>query len=261
MSKSVIILASVGTNILRAKKASYDMIRKDLEQYSGLDLLHVFTDDTTAKAVSTSRHPVYTVENAVETAIKNGADRILVIPVFMTKGELYNELKSRLDFYNDTIEIKIADSVLHDDKSCVECADILIKIFEFSSYAPEKVYLLVDHGNPYYKGAAMSHLQKSLEDKSIDNVKVIQLKEKDSFGQAVAWLKQKKADETNAQVVIVPLIVAWGDYMADELYNSDDSFMWKLREAGYRSVFTGKGLGEYEEFRAVYRARLDAIKD
>lgn len=261
MSKSVIILASVGTNILRAKKQSYDMIRKDLEQYSGLELLHVFTDDSTAKAVSTKRHPVYTVENAVETAIRNGAERILVIPVFMTKGDLYNELKGRLDFYNDTIDIRLADSVLYDEGSCDKVAEILIKVFEFESYAPEKVYLLVDHGNPHYKGAAMSYLQKSIDAKGIDNVKVIQLKEKDSFGQAVAWLKEKKADETNAQVVLVPLIVAWGDYMADELYNSDDSFMWKLRESGYRSVFTGKGLGEYEEFRKIYRDRLDAIKD
>ena len=260
MSKSIIILASVGTNILRAKKTSYDMIRKDLEQYSGLELLHVFTDDTTAKAVSTKQHPVYTVENAVETAIQKGADRLLVIPVFMTKGDLYNELKGRLDFYNDTIDIRIADSVLYDEESCDKCAEVLDKIFEFKNFEPEKLYLLVDHGNPYYKGAAISHLQKSIDGRGIDNVKLIQLKEKDSFGQAVSWLKSKKADETDAQVVIVPLIVAWGDYMADELYNSDDSFMWKLRESGYRSVFTGKGLGEYEEFRAVYRERFDAIK-
>ena len=49
------------------------------------------------------------------------------------------------------------------------------------------------------------------------------------------------------------------DYMASELYNSEDSFMWQLRKAGFRTVFTGKGLGEYEEFREVYTRRLNAV--
>ena len=80
--------------------------------------------------------------------------------------------------------------------------------------------------------------------------------EKDCLGQAVAWLKKREADLRDAQVEIVPLVIAWGDYMAGELYNSQDSFMWQLRKAGYRTVFTGKGLGEYPEFREIYTKKL-----
>ena len=54
-------------------------------------------------------------------------------------------------------------------------------------------------------------------------------------------------------LIIIPLVIAWGDYMASELYNSEDSFMWQLRKAGFRTVFTGRGLGAYEEFRKVDR--------
>ena len=53
----------------------------------------------------------------------------------------------------------------------------------------------------------------------------------------------------------MPLVVAWGDYMAGELYNSNSSFMWQLRRLGYRTVFSGKGLGEYAAFRKIYPKR------
>ena len=49
--------------------------------------------------------------------------------------------------------------------------------------------------------------------------------------------------------------------MANELYNAQDSFVWRLRNAGYRAVFTGAGLGEFEAFRKLYFKRLDAVKE
>ena len=255
---TVLILASVGTNIIRAKESTYDVIQKELAEYSGLTVYQVFTDDSMARAMSDRNNEAYTVEEALEKAIADGYSRVIAVPVFMTKGELYNSLKSRLDFYLDRLEIRMTDSVLHDAASCDEMCEVFEEICQI---VPEREYLFVEHGNPYYHCAANTYLQQSFDKKGYMNVKVIQLKERDSFGQAIAFLKERKADETNAQVVIIPLIVAWGDYMANELYNAQDSFMWKLRNAGYRTVFTGAGMGEFESFRQVYKKRLDAVKD
>ena len=122
------------------------------------------------------------------------------------------------------------------------------------------VSLQVEHGNPYYHCAANTYLQKALDEKGYANAKVIQLKERDSFGQAIAFLKERKADETGAQVVVIPLIVAWGDYItANELYNSQDSFVWRLKNVGYRTVFTGAGLpASLSSSARFYFKRLDA---
>ena len=69
---------------------------------------------------------VYTVEEALERPIaKKGIPSLVIaVPVFMTKGQLYNELKSRLDFYLDRLEIKMTDSVLYDAESCREFVEI-----------------------------------------------------------------------------------------------------------------------------------------
>ena len=115
-----IILASVGTTIIRAKVTTYDMIKRDLADYSGMEVLQVFTDDNAAHAMSEPEDRVYTVEEALEKAIALGYSKVIAVPVFMTKGELYNSLKSRLDFYLDRLEITMTDSVLHDAQSCRE---------------------------------------------------------------------------------------------------------------------------------------------
>ncbi len=254
---TVIFLASFGTSILRAAEESYDKIQAELAKDTGLNVLQVYTDDDTAKAVNgINGKRIFTVEEAVQEAILKKYSEIIAVPVFFAEGELYNSLRSRLDFYRESINIRITDAVLHSPKSCEAVADILIKIIK---PAPENEYILVGHEASAYNYKGYDLLNENLKAKGYENLHVVKLSERDSLGQAIAHLQEREALRRDAQVEIVPLIVAWGDYMAGELYNSDNSFMWQLRKAGYRTVFTGKGLGEYEEFRKIYTDRFNKL--
>jgi len=102
-------------------------------------------------------------------------------------------------------------------------------------------------------------LGEILVKKGYGNMKVVNLSERDSVGQAVAFLKSRHSLSRGAQVEIVPLVIAWGDYMANVLFSTNDSFMFQLRNIGYRTVFTGKGLGEYPEFRRIYLNRVESL--
>ena len=148
---AIIILASVGTTVIRAKEVTYAQIQKELADYSGLEVLQVFTDDSAAHAMSEPDDRVYTVEEALERAIAKGYSKVIAVPVFMTKGQLYNELKSRLDFYLDRLDIKMTDSVLYDAESCREFVEVFETIHKPD---PKREYLFVEHGNPYYHCAA-----------------------------------------------------------------------------------------------------------
>lgn len=121
---AIIMLVSVGTTVIRAKEVTYAQIQKELADYSDLEVLQVFTDDSAAHAMSEPDDRVYTVEEALEGAIAKGYSKVIAVPVFMTKGQLYNDLKSRLDFYIDRLDIKMTDSVLHDAQSCKEFVEI-----------------------------------------------------------------------------------------------------------------------------------------
>ena len=254
---TVIFLSSFGTSILRAAEESYYKIQEDLERETGLRVLQVYTDNATAKAVNgINGKKIYTVEMAIQEAIVNKYSEAIAVPVFFAEGELYNSLRSRLDFYRETIDIRMTDAVMFSPKTCEEVADIMIDIIKPE---PENEYILVGHEASAYNDRGYDLLGEKLHEKGHKNMEVIKLSDRDSVGQAVAHLKEQQALTRDAQVEIIPLVVAWGDYMAGELYNSDNSFMWQLRKAGYRTVFTGKGLGEYEAFRKIYTKRFNEL--
>ncbi len=254
---TVIFLASFGTSILRAAEESYDKIQAELEEATGLRVMQVFTDNDTAKAVNgINGKKIYTVEAAIQESIVQKYSEAIAVPVFFAEGELYNSLRSRLDFYRETIDIRMTNAVMYSPKSCDEVADIMIQIIQPNS---DSEYILVGHEASAYNYKGYDLLGEKLHEKGHHNMEVIKLSDRDSVGQAVAHLKERQAVIRDAQVEIVPLVVAWGDYMAGELYNSDNSFMWQLRKAGYRTVFTGKGLGEYEEFRKIYIKRFNDL--
>ena len=257
--KTVVFLASFGTSILRAKEVSYDQIQADLALVSGLPVWQVFTDDATARAVNgIGGAHIYTVEDALETAIIHGYTRVIVVPVFFSQGELYRGLQDRLNFYRDRIDTEMTKAVIFDKHSADVVADILISCIK---PAKDTEYLLVGHGAHSDYSRTYSDLEEAFVNKGCENIRVLKLKDKDCLGQAIAWLKKREADTRDAQVEIVPLVIAWGDYMASELYNSEDSFMWQLRKAGYRTVFTGMGLGQYAEFREIYIKKLQEVLD
>ena len=251
--KRVILLASFGTSVLRAAEASYDKIAKDLEEATGLEVLQVFTDDDTAKAVNGigGKH-TYIVEDGVQTAIIKKYDEVIVVPVFFTEGALYAQLEHRL---NNCISIKVrmTEAVMYDEQTCQETAAVLEKML---NPAPDTEYILVGQESAASSAKMYAALQQTLREKGHDNMCVLNLNDRDCFGQAVKFLKERHAKSRGANVEIVPLLIAWGDYMAAELYNSQNSLMWQLREYGYRTVFTGKGLGEFKEFRAIYPKRV-----
>ncbi len=257
--KTVLFLACFGTSILRAKEVSYDQIQADLAKVSGLPVWQIYTDDDTARAVNgIGGMRIYTVEDALETAIIHGFTRVITVPVFFAEGALYKGLRNRLDFYRDRIDIVMTKPVIYNNDSAAAVADILIDCIKPVDTAE---YLFVGHGAGASDHTSYAMLEDALRAKGFENVRVLKLKEKDCAGQAFTWLKQREADLRDAQVEIVPLVVAWGDYMAGELYNSNDSLMWQLRKNGFRTVFTGKGLGEYEPFRQIYEKRLEAVAE
>lgn len=255
--KTVLLLASLGTSILRAKEVSYDQIQADLALASGLPVWQVFTDDATARAMNgIGGGRVYTVEDALETAMDQDFTQVIAVPVFFGEGRLYRGLASRLNFYRDRIDLAVTRPAVYDPTSAEAVAGLLIEGLRPHA---DMEYLLVGYGSTASLGSSCDLLEQSFRAKGHPNIRVLKLSDGDCLQQAVDWLNARQAMARDCQVAIVPLVIAWGDYMAEALYNSEDAFMWQLRRAGFRTVFTGRGLGEYPAFRSIYTARLNEV--
>lgn len=255
---TAILLSTFGTSVLRAAEESYCRIAEDLERETGLDVLIVYTDTTAAKAVSTiGGRKVYTVTLGVEESIVRRFTEIIAVPMFFAQGENYRGLKNKLDYFRDTIDIRLANSVLSGEKACSEAAEVIAEILKPD---PENEYILLGYEVGAFEDRGYEMLGEALRRNGHRNIHVIRLSERDSVGQAVARLNERQALARDAQAVIVPLSVAWRDYLDEDMYSFDSNyFVRQLRKAGYRTVFTGKGFGEYEAFRKIFVHRFNEL--
>ena len=58
------------------------------------------------------------------------------------------------------------------------------------------------------------------------------------------------------KVLVHPFLVVAGDHARNDMAGTDDSYVTRLREAGYEVEAVVKGLGEYAQFRKIYADRL-----
>lgn len=84
MGKTIVFEVSLGTADPAIKAVSYDLIKKDLEEASGLPVWEIFTDKAAADVTE-----AMTFEEALQKAEQEGYENIRIVPIFLTKGDLF----------------------------------------------------------------------------------------------------------------------------------------------------------------------------
>lgn len=252
MGKTIVFEVSLGTADPAIKAVSYDLIKKDLEEASGLPVWEIFTDRAAADATE-----AMTFEEALQKAEQEGYENIRIVPIFLTKGDLFYETKHTVESYQDRFDIKISDAVLADRDSTAFAAGILTQCLHMD---PDREYVLAAYGNPDFSGMAYEILQTAFDRNGYDNVFVAQKVSNPGVPECVEFLRRRREGRTDLKpVILVPLIVSGGNAQMDKLIGETDSFASALREAGYEVEAQNKGLGEYKQFRRIYTIRLSSI--
>ena len=252
MGKTIVFEVSLGTADPAIKAVSYDLIQKDLEESSGLPVWEIFTDKAAADATD-----AMTFTEALRKAEEEGYERIRIVPIFLTKGDLFYETKNAVKAYQDRFDIRISDAVLADRDSTVFAAGILTQCLHMD---PDRDYVFAAYGNPDISGMAYEILQAAFDKNGYDNVFVAQVVSNPGIPECIEFLKSRREGRTDLKpVCIVPLIVSGGNAQMDKLIGEKDSFASALRDAGFEVETQGKGLGEYKQFRRIYTIRLASI--
>lgn len=161
MGKTIVFEVSLGTADPAIKAVSYDLIKKDLEEASGLPVWEIFTDKAAADATE-----AMTFEEALQKAEQEGYENIRIVPIFLTKGDLFYETKHTVESYQDRFDIKISDAVLADRDSTAFAAGILTQCLHMD---PDREYVLAAYGNPDFSGMAYEILQTAFDRNGYDN--------------------------------------------------------------------------------------------
>lgn len=267
MSKkdTVVFEVSLGTTDLKVKKACYDKLQEDLARVTGLPVWQALVTGYCAKLAQEDdpTQDIYTVPEALEKAKNEGIKTIKVLMVYMTKGDEYYAIKQEVeDFCQENgIELQVAQSVFYNRDACAFVAGVIAQIVTID---PDRDYICVGHGNSSFPGIAYDYMREVFENFGYKNVFVAQLLQAPGVQESLDFLAEQNKDSGDHKrpVTIIPLLVASGHYMMDDIKgDKETSFLSQIRAAGYDATALEHDLGEYPQFRQIYCSRILALDE
>lgn len=247
--KSAILFVSFGTSYREARENSLDRICEELKEAG--DGIRIFCAYTSSMIINKLAEEdglhIDTVQEAVERAKTAGVAKLYVIPSHMIPGIEYDKMVRALEQQRSSFEeIKIAAPVLGEEKDCDRLVPVLSEMFNFRQ---ENFYVLMGHGTEDDANIRYEQMNAALLQAGLTNVRIASVEAKPDLDDALRFMEKCGNIE---KVIVHPFMVVAGDHAHNDMAGEEDSYVTRLRQAGYPVCAVVKGLGEYPQFRAIY---------
>lgn len=250
--KRAVLVVSFGCSHADARERSLERIGRDLERVnSQIPVYQAYTSDIIICKLKEEKIKVNTVEEAVREVLDKNVECLYVLPTHMIPGREYEKMLGILEAYRDKFEkLLIAEPVLAAKEDCGRIVSVLKEIFKFE---PECEYILMGHGTDAEANDRYQQMNEALSEAGFLNVRIASVEAKPDLEDALCQLVDKKA---GGKVVLHPFMVVAGDHAKNDMAGEEDSYLTRVREAGYETEAVVKGLGEYDVFRQIYVEKL-----
>lgn len=254
--KEAILFVSFGTSYREAWKNSLNCIKRELEKAGkGIPVFMAYTSGMIIEKLKREEQlSVDTVQEAAQKAVLAGAERLYVIPTHMIPGIEYDKMVRVLDRYRDAFtELKIASPVLGEEQDCDSLVPVLQEMLGFEK---EYTYILMGHGSEDRANIRYEQMNAAFYRAGLFHVRIASVEAKPDLGDALRFLQE--CDKIK-KVIVHPFMVVAGDHAHNDMAGEADSYVSRIREAGYSAEAVMKGLGEYPQFRAIYVDKLQKL--
>lgn len=250
--KKAILFVSFGTAYQEARESSLECIARDLEIAGGtIPVYQAYTSRMVLEKLSGKGIIVNTVRQAAKQALSDGVRCLYVIPSHMIPGIEYQKMVRELENYRESFDtIKIASSVLQEEGDCARIAMLLSGMLGFCQ---DYEYILMGHGSEDASNIRYQQMNEAFLEKGLFNVQVASVEAKPDLEDAVRNLQKRGSDK---KVFLYPFMVVAGDHARNDMAGEEDSYLARLRNAGFQAEAVVKGLGEYPQFRKIYTDKL-----
>ena len=211
------------------------------------------------------------VDQALERAVDNGVQNLVVQPTHLMHGAEYDELVEAVENYKDKFEtVKIAEPLLgevgadadavNSDKEAVAKALTAeaVKDAGYDSLDAAKedgtAFVFMGHGTSHTAKVSYSQMQTQMKDLGYDNVFIgtVEGEPEETSCESVIDAVEKAGYK---KVVLRPLMVVAGDHANNDMAgDDDDSWLSMFKASGkFDSVDTQiTGLGEIKDIQQIY---------
>lgn len=250
--KRAILLVSFGTSYTDARENSLDCIYRDLAAIDNdIPVYQAYTSGMIIEKLSEQGIKICTVEEAIREILDKQITHLYVISSHMIPGIEYQKMVQAVEKYRPAFqELRIASSVLHEKLDCKKMVALLCNMIQFK---PDYEYILMGHGTEDAANVRYKQMNEAFMQEGIGNVHIASVEAKPDLEDAMQIIERK---ESVRKVILHPFMVVAGDHAQNDMAGEEDSYVTKLREAGYQTETIVKGLGEYSQFREIYKEKL-----
>lgn len=269
--KKAILIVSFGTSHRDAREHSLNCIVRDIrtmaEHVTGAfannpggedrdgspEMVGIYQAYTSGMVLSTLAREgvrIFTVEQAVEQILSDGARELVVVPTHMIPGMEYHKMLNTLEAYRSGFDrLEVTTTVLEKQRDCETLVPVLQDIFGFE---PGIEYILMGHGSEADANIRYAQMNKAFAGAGLSNVRIASVEAKPDMEDALERLNRIKCYKNIEKVIVQPFMVVAGDHAKNDMAGEEDSYVTRLREAGFAVEAVIKGLGEYPQFRSLY---------
>ncbi len=267
--KKAILIVSFGTSHRDAREHSLDCIVKDIQTMAenvmeaGADnpgykeslpetvgIYQAYTSGMILNVLAREGVSIPTVEQAAEQILSDGVKELVVVPTHMIPGMEYHKMLNALEPYRSGLDkLAVTTTVLENQRDCEALVPVLQDICGFE---PGIEYILMGHGTEADANIRYTQMNEAFNRAGLSNVRIASVEAKPDMDDALERLNQIKDRRNIEKVIVQPFMVVAGDHAKNDMAGEEESYVTRLREAGFTVEPVIKGLGEYSQFRSLY---------
>lgn len=270
IGENELLVVSFGTSFNDSRAEDIGGIEAALaEKYPDWSVRRAFTAQIIINHVQArDGEAIDNVDQALQRAVDNGVENLVVQPTHLMHGAEYDELVETLANYEDQFEtVTVAEpllgevgedaTVINDDKAAVAEAITAAAVEEASYDSLEAAaedgvaFVFMGHGTSHTAKVSYSQMATQMADLGYDNVFIgtVEGEPEETACEAVIEAVQAAG---YTKVVLRPLMVVAGDHANNDMAGDDDD-SWK-------SMFEASGYFESVDTQISGLGRIDAIQ-
>lgn len=258
-----LLVVSFGTSYNDSRRLTIGAIEEAMEEaFPDYSVRRAFTSQIIIDHVaSRDGETIDNVEEALERAIENGVQTLVVQPTHLMNGLEYEELMTTLAEYSDSFsQVAVGEPLLTSEEDFQTVLDAVVEAT--SSYDDgETAIVFMGHGTEHEANSIYATLQSMFTEQGYENYYIGTVEASPSLDDVLAAVGTGEY----TRVVLQPLMVVAGDHANNDMAGEEEG-SWKLafEDAGYQVECVLDGLGQLEAVQQLFvdhaQTAIDSLK-
>ncbi len=252
--KKGILVVSFGTSYEETRRKTLDRIEQDVQaRYPDRPVCRAFTSGKIREKLRTRDGiEIPDVTGAMEKMAEDGINEVYIQPTFVIRGHEYDQMISEARSCRPLFARVFAGSPLlslREDRTRV--IQILAQELQLKK---EQAYVLMGHSSDHPSNSVYASLDRELKTLGYPNIFLGTVEATPTFGTVMRKVKKLHPE----QVVLAPFMMVAGNHALNDLAGEqEDSWKSRFEQEGFSVSCSMRGLGEYEEIRALLIEHLE----